>query len=490
MTVDIYFSDHFQVDPADLEGHGAFDISLINDLPLFVDPFLLFNSDKAEYRDLHEGIIRYVRFLKEMSAKEDIDPALLDSWYRFPEVKQTWLGYSLSGNEGHGLGGKFARALNRSLQTIFRDFGEEEITLGSHLEKLCLIRGGVGRDNISDFTTNLIKGYLAQYTEAFALVHIAESSIRRVAVAKTSFNYETRSWSTSTFQLPIYQGDYVLLTPKDILTKDETWINRPELISRFREIADAQPNMNLRAQVNEYLLRTIPQGPKVTKKEVDEAVAGAIELFPQVLDYYVRDKEDHGDRASALSKLEVARVEERFVAQIRTLVSNFLEPAGFYRLAGTTHAEAMTRVQFLKDAIENKGAHRLFYHDERPIERESDLQILYRLTWLATPSDVSREVNDGRGPADFKISRGSADKTIVEFKLAKNTQLARNLAKQAEIYEKASDATQSSIKVIIFFTAEQEARVGRILGALKLTDNPNIVVIDGRADNKPSASRA
>ena len=41
----------------------------------------------------------------------------------------------------------------------------------------------------------------------------------------------------------------------------------------------------------------------------------------------------------------------------------------------------------------------------------------------------------GRGAVDFKISRGSKDKTLVEFKLAKNTQLKRNLKNQVKIYE-------------------------------------------------------
>jgi hypothetical protein len=63
-------------------------------------------------------------------------------------------------------------------------------------------------------------------------------------------------------------------------------------------------------------------------------------------------------------------------------------------------------------------------------------------------------VNDGRGPADYKVSRGSGDKTIVEMKLAKNTHLGRNLEKQAEIYQKASDA-KSAIKAIIYFTEEE-----------------------------------
>lgn len=42
----IYFSDRFNIDPQVLEEWGAFDISVVTDLPVFIDPFLLFNSDK------------------------------------------------------------------------------------------------------------------------------------------------------------------------------------------------------------------------------------------------------------------------------------------------------------------------------------------------------------------------------------------------------------------------------------------------------------
>ena len=67
----VYFSDFFDVSPDVLEEYGALDISLIADLPLFVDPFLLFNSEKPEYRQLHEEMIDYIRFLK---AKADSGP--------------------------------------------------------------------------------------------------------------------------------------------------------------------------------------------------------------------------------------------------------------------------------------------------------------------------------------------------------------------------------------------------------------------------------
>jgi hypothetical protein len=161
----------------------------------------------------------------------------------------------------------------------------------------------------------------------------------------------------------------------------------------------------------------------------------------------------------------------------------------FYLLGKDTYEDAYKRVQFLKDVTENKGGHRIFYFDGEALEREEDLHILYRLTWYATESDVTREANDGRGPVDFKVSRGSKDKTLVEFKLAKNSQLQKNLRYQAETYQKASDADRA-IKVIIYFTAREKKRVDGILKKLSLDGHKDVILIDARKDNKPSGSKA
>ena len=146
--MDLYFSDHFKVRKADLEKYGAFNISLISDLPLFIDPFLLFNSKNEEYRRLHAEIIEYLIFLKDKSASGSIDDGALRAWYVFKEVRQNWFGFSVVGNKGSGLDMDFARALNESLYKVFSEFGKERVTKGSHLEKLYLIKAGVGKDNI------------------------------------------------------------------------------------------------------------------------------------------------------------------------------------------------------------------------------------------------------------------------------------------------------------------------------------------------------
>lgn len=114
-----FFSDFFEVEKEKIEQYGAYDISLLTDLPLFIDPFLLFNSKKQEYQTLHAQIIDYLVFLKKKADQGVVDRGLLHAWYCFPEVKQTWLGFSIGGNSGHGLGMDFAEALHGSLADIF-----------------------------------------------------------------------------------------------------------------------------------------------------------------------------------------------------------------------------------------------------------------------------------------------------------------------------------------------------------------------------------
>jgi hypothetical protein len=354
---DIYFTDFFRVAPEALEEYGAFNVSLLSDLPLFIDPFLLFNSEEEEYQRLHEQIIDYLKFLRDKATGGVLDKGSLRSWFTFSEVKQTWLGFSASGNAGSGLGPKFADELSRNLNTLFTDFGQERVTEGSHLEKLTLVESGVGRDNISDFTTNLVKGFLLEYTQTFVRRHVSIELRRRVAVDKVRFNYATEVWESKRFDLPWDGEDFVLLTPKDILTKDENWINRHGLIDDYHDIVASVPSEQLRAQINNYFLSRLPED--VNKKEEREVRANTIRAYPELIEHYIRLKEEHGEEAEAFSSLKVAESERLYIEQVRKFIEEWLVGSGFYNRPGRTYQEARDRVTFLKDVIENKGGHRL-----------------------------------------------------------------------------------------------------------------------------------
>jgi hypothetical protein len=489
-TLRLYFSEQFGVRRSQVERYGAFDISLVADLPLFVDPFLLFNSRRPRYRQLHSQIIEYLVFLRDKAAGGDLGRGLIDSWYAFKEVKETWLGFSRTGNRGAGLGRDFAVALHSNLNRLFPDFGETaQITRSNHLEKLCLIKDGVGRDKISDFTTRLILQYLCEYTEGFAKTHLRRSQRKRFTVPRARFDYATETWCPRKYTLPNFRGHYVLLTPVDLLTRDETWINKTELIERFDELPMAVDNVQLRAQVENYFRTLLRRRRKVRKADRKAAAAETIRRFPQLIDYYIRLKEDTGREAVSLSRERVAYSEDVFLRQAGALANGLADHTAFYKVPGNTYEEAMQRLRYLKEEIEDRGGWRIFYHRGQPIEREDDVHVLYRLVWFGTTSDVNPEANSGRGPVDFSISRGAGDKSLVEFKLASNTQLKRNLEKQLAVYKRSARA-QRTITAVVYFSPHQLRRVERALKDLRLTGDPSVVLIDARRDNKPSGSRA
>jgi hypothetical protein len=485
--MDLYFSQQFGVGEQALVDYGAFNISVASDLPLFIDPFLLFNSEKSEYQQLHQDILKYLRFLKEQALPE-LDEALIKDWYCFKEVKQNWFGYTLFGNDGAGLGMDFAVALHEALGDILSNFGQETITQGSHLEKLCLIKSGVGKDNISDFTTNLIKGYLLDYTQAFAQEHLDEEKTSTFPVPRAAFNYDTKTWMTRSYVLPKLGDDFVLLTPADMLTRDETWISPKDMLRQFELLPAAIPNDQLRAQVNRYFKEKL--GRKPTAKERTEAAMKTIRQFPELLDRYIRLKEDSGDRAEAVSAAKVEETKIALVQQVAKAISDLEATTDFYTKSWTSYDECLERVTFFKNYIENGDGYKLLHKGAgEPFSNEKEVQLAFGLVWCKTDLDVNREPNNGRGPVDFKASYGAGDKSLIEFKLGSNTQLKRNLEKQVAVYE-AANGTRSSVKAILCYTADQERRTTKILRELNLQNEESVIVIDARSDNKPSASRA
>ena len=481
----VYFSEIFGVEEAILEEYGAMNISLLNDIPLFIDPFLLYASDKNEYKALHERILDYLVFLRNKAAEGEISLPKIKRWYCFHEVKQNWLGYSETGNGGSGLGVGFGKSMTNNICGVFRDLRKETITETSHLEKLCLFKTGVGRDNISDFTCNLIKEYLLKYTETFAKTYLQPEQCRSISVEKVTFDFSHEVWKSKVFYLPYFNDDYVLLTPKDILTKDENWINANDMRHRFLEITASLPNEELRDQINDVYRRAIPK--RASQKDITAAASFAISRYPELMDYYIKLQEASKDDARDTSTHIVTAADQIFVRNMQQLISMLQKHTSFYdEVAIGSYEASLRRVRFLKHIIEDCDGYRLFWNNGKPIKKEKDLQLLFKFTWFGTAFDVNAEANNGRGAVDYKVSFGSLDKTLVEFKLAKNSKLKQNLKHQVRVYEQAND-TQQSMKVILYFSKAECVSVRRILKELHLENDHNIILIDA-CNNKMSAS--
>lgn len=486
MELKIIFSDYFQIPSSTLEKYGALDICLSSDLPLFIDPFLLFASEKSEYQTLHDKIVSHLVSLKNIAV--DKKTSANTKLFQFPEIKQNWLGVCRYGNEGKGLGPVFARNIISAFNGFYANFGNETISSKSHIEKLTLVGKGIGRDFISDFTTNLILEYLLEYTESFAKKHLKPHQIKTFSV-RCKFNAEFKTWMPRNFDLPYFyleDGDFIILTPLDILTKDDAFICNSDLHASFRKIANSLENHTLRDAINDYFRQRLPINPK--NDDVDRAITATINQFPEILDYYIRMKESEKDQAHAISEEKRAEIVSEFIPAIKALGDTIIaKRSEFYKIKSNSYSEALKRALFLKDVIENNDLYKIFYRKGKTAP-EYFIQAIFRLTWFASPLDVNSEVNNGRGPADYKVSNGGNDATIVEFKLASSTSLERNLQNQTEIYKKASRAI-SDIKVILCYTVSEITRVKRVIKKITGSDAipENIVIID--ASPKKSASK-
>lgn len=487
----IYFSDFFNVSHDQVEEYGALDTSLICDNPAFVDPFLIFANEK--YIDLHNFVISYLRYLRDLALKNsghDLESGEYRHYYKFPEVKQAWLGFSVSGNNGLGLGPDFGHSLYKNLNRIFTNFGEEKITESSHLEKLCLIEEGVGIDKISDFTLNLIKKYLLEYTENFATKFIDIKYIDSFAVEKVEFNFTKGFWIGKTYKLPYMligaRKQFVILVPKDILAKNDTWISRNDFLENDASVFKAIENDELRAKINKYFYDALKikisksgdQSKDYSKKSRKVALQKTLYHYPQLIDYYIKGKELTKNQAL---KTHIANPEGINFHFDTTTIQSIIIAQQYGKL--TSLDDCIARIKFFKQTLESNSKD--LYIKDVPLQ-EKQLQLMFKMTTYQSMFDYNSEVNNGRGPIDFSISYGHADKVGLELKLASSSKLKKNLTNQSEIYAMDSNL-KHVICVIFYFSDENLERATKVLKEVdKSVDNYNIFLIDCR--KKKSAS--
>ncbi len=487
----VSFSEYFGVDKKKLEKADFFNISLISDVPLFIDPFHLFYGEKKEYGALHDEIIKYLSFLRDYSVNlggKPLSNADIDLYFRFPEVRQNWFGYSFIGNDGKGLGKKFANALNDNFFKLFAT------GTPGHIEKLTLVTDRVGKDSISDFTTNLIHAYLAGLTEAFAKKQINKKHLKIFTIKKAEFDYKTKSWKHKSFSLPNFEGDYVLLTPRDLLTKEEAWINKDDFVSNFSDIPTSMPNGALRTQLINYFNAKLKEFSEIkidkkgkarevrTEKTRRLAAQATIAEFPQTIDIYIRRKEASGDKAAKISSEFVTETEDFKENQY----THFIGHIDGGKASPTTLDEARERASYFKECIETELYVDFYDKDGNPAS-EDWVQRQFRYVWGGSLSDVYREPVRGPGKVDYVASKGAKDKCAIEFKLASSATLENNLQFQLEEYKKLNKA-QHGLWIIVAFTGDDHTKVQLLIEKLKLNAE-DIILIDARKDNKLKPSK-
>ena len=193
------------------------------DLPLGIDPFLLFKSRDSEYRQLHTLLI--ATFNAGVAAIREGDTDEAHRLFDFPEVSAIGLGYTQGGKRGSGVGSYLAGLIIDTLEAspALQQRGVR------HVEEMQLLSAGIGPDRVSDITANVLKRFLIEYTQRQCRIWNVEMA-KNVPVSHI-FNHLSKEWEDAFEDLPIspINGAPILFVPRRIV-RVLPWINYDDFL--------------------------------------------------------------------------------------------------------------------------------------------------------------------------------------------------------------------------------------------------------------------
>ncbi len=458
----VSFSDEFHVSKTALKRVGALDIILDLDTKYFIDPMLLRKSKVPEFVDSSKKIEAYfesVVALVRVSQKEnDMYWKKADSLLKFREIKGTCLGYSNNGTSGNAIGKKLRQIILRTIKELLKT-GEVEPVI---LELMGVFQSDVGSDRISDLITFIIREDIELYT-------------KRVLKKLMPTKKNNEGMLTNP-----YNNENILLLPREILSPLPIAMGFCDLDYCCAE------NERVRKEINEYF--DLRERRVLKKNEIKTLILNNVLFREQMLENYKNIKSmpynfeiDSAGQIIWYEASKQAVLEHPLTLEI------------------PQNDDDLDRLVFkicnqLKQLIEIHGLWRLLYDDRNKPRSENAAQLLlYGVAdsyCKANGIDISREVNNGRGPVDFKFSKGSNCKILVEVKLTSNAQLVHGIEKQLPIYMSQENTLKAYYLIIDNGHSKRFERFQDYYNKLEREKKKKIpyIYVDGNA--KLSASRA
>lgn len=196
------------------------------DIPLYVDPFLLWKSPSQQDNALHTTITNSFNHLNYLIKKKREDEALslLISISECPEVG---LGVSKIRK-----GTKISAKQAQDILNLFKDIPEYSQFGFTHFEIIQLYISGISKDRISDITCNYLKSFLIDYT--IEQCELNEIPIEGV-ILDYIYNYKTNKLDINQkVYLPVnpLTKEPLIFTPKRWL-RFNTWINYEDYFQKY-----------------------------------------------------------------------------------------------------------------------------------------------------------------------------------------------------------------------------------------------------------------
>jgi hypothetical protein len=266
---------------------------LAADIPVCIDPFLLYKSRDPFLRDLHGRVLGV--FERAFALHAAGDRAGLDRLIDFPEVNAIGFGYTKGRIAGSGLG----LQLNTLVADLLRESEAIQERGLRHVEELQLLSVGVGADRVSDITANVLKLPLVEYTQKQAALWgiplVAGVPLPHV------LRHEDMEWRDDYVDLPVnpVSGGPMLLVPRRIV-RLLPWINYEDFYTH-----EAKLFLPPKAKLPRYPGMSAEKRIEVAKAEM----VIKVRQDTAVLDRYIAHKE----RTSALAVPVLHDIDEEVV---------------------------------------------------------------------------------------------------------------------------------------------------------------------------------
>jgi hypothetical protein len=252
------------------------------DIPLGIDPFLLYKSRNPLFAALHSIVLKtFNAGIEALRRRERSSACYL---FDLPEVSEVGLGYTKKGKRGSGVGDFLAALIVETLEDspALMERGVR------HIEEMQLVSIGIGPDRISDMTANLLKQFLIDYTQKqCALWHIP---LRSGVPLHHLFDPERCAWYDDYVDLPVspIDGHPILLVPRR-LVRALPWIN-------YDDYFHMEFSTYLRAKRVRGKLQTSSHAQGVQSQSKQQVVA-VTRAQVERIDHYINVKEQGANQA-------------------------------------------------------------------------------------------------------------------------------------------------------------------------------------------------